>query len=88
MLEKPKVKKVNYGKATRYSFAKVDEKAPLPYLLQIQKDPYKIDDFFPCADLTWVREAGIMLPVAEVFLYKKKLDHFLLKLLSCLHQFL
>jgi hypothetical protein len=42
--------------------------------LEIQKDPYKIDDFFPCADLTWVREAGKMLPVAEVFLYKKKLD--------------
>ncbi len=41
MLEKPKVKKVNYGKAVRYSFAKVDEKAQLPYLLQIQKDPYK-----------------------------------------------
>ena len=41
MLEKPKVKKVNYCKATRYSFAKVDEDAPLPYLLQIQKDPYK-----------------------------------------------
>ncbi len=41
MLEKPKVKKVNYGKATRYSFAKVDETAPLPYLLQIQKDPYE-----------------------------------------------
>ena len=41
MLEKPKVKKVNYGKATRYSFAKVDETAPLPYLLQIQKEPYE-----------------------------------------------
>lgn len=43
-------------------------------LLEVQKDPYKINDFFPCADLTWVREAGKMLPVAEVFLYKKKLD--------------
>lgn len=42
--------------------------------LEIQEDPYKIDDFFPCADLTWVREAGKMSPVAEVFLYKKKLD--------------
>ena len=42
--------------------------------LEIQEDPYKIEDFFPCADITWVREAGKMLPVAEVFLYKKKLD--------------
>jgi len=25
MLEKPKIKKVNYGKAERYSFAKVEE---------------------------------------------------------------
>ncbi len=41
MLEKPKVKKVNYGKAERYSFAKVEENAELPYLMQIQKDPYK-----------------------------------------------
>ena len=41
MLEKPKVKEVSYGKAKRFSFAKVEENAPLPYLLQIQKDPYK-----------------------------------------------
>ena len=41
MLENPKVKKVNYGKAERYSFAKVEEKATLPYLLHIQKEPYK-----------------------------------------------
>ena len=41
MQEKPKVKKVNYGKAERYSFAKVEENAPLPYLLQVQKEPYK-----------------------------------------------
>jgi hypothetical protein len=43
-------------------------------LLEVQPDPYKIYDFFPCADLTWIREAGKMLPVAEVFVYKKKLD--------------
>ncbi|MGN1223413.1 MAG: DNA-directed RNA polymerase subunit beta [Christensenellales bacterium] len=41
MQDKPKVKKVNYGRAERYSFAKVDENAELPYLLQIQKEPYK-----------------------------------------------
>ena len=41
MLEKIKVKEVNYGKAKRYSFAKVDEKSILPNLLDIQKKPYK-----------------------------------------------
>ena len=41
MFENPKVKKVNYGKAERYSFAKVEENATLPYLLHIQKEPYK-----------------------------------------------
>ena len=41
MQESPKVKVVNYGKATRHSFAKVDENAQLPYLLHIQKEPYK-----------------------------------------------
>ena len=41
MLDEPKVKKVNYGKTERYSFAKVDENVELPYLLEIQKEPYK-----------------------------------------------
>ncbi len=60
MHEKPKVKKVNYGKSVRYSFAKVDETAPMPYLLQIQKDPYKefltngikevLEEFSPIVD--------------------------------------
>ena len=37
-----KPKRVKYGKAERMSFAKIDEKtAVLPYLLEIQKEPYK-----------------------------------------------
>jgi DNA-directed RNA polymerase subunit beta len=37
----PKIKKVNYGKSTRYSFAKIDETMPVPNLLDIQTKPYK-----------------------------------------------
>lgn len=36
-----KVKKVKYGKAERYSFEKIEEKFPQPYLLEIQKKPYQ-----------------------------------------------
>jgi DNA-directed RNA polymerase subunit beta len=38
----PKIKKVNYGKTTRYSFARIDEIMQAPYLLGIQKDPYQV----------------------------------------------
>lgn len=60
MLDEPKVKKVNYGKVERYSFAKVEENVELPYLLQIQKEPYKeflekgigevLEEFSPIVD--------------------------------------
>ena len=60
MLEKPKIKKVNYGKAERYSFAKVEENAILPDLLDIQRKPYKqfltegikevLEEFSPIVD--------------------------------------
>ena len=36
-----KIKKMKYGKAERYNFAKVDEVAEPPYLLEIQKKPYQ-----------------------------------------------
>ena len=36
-----KVKKVKYGNADRYSFAKIDEEIKPPYLLEIQKKPYQ-----------------------------------------------
>ena len=36
-----KIKKVKYGSAERYSFAKIDETVEPPYLLEIQKKPYK-----------------------------------------------
>ena len=41
MQNTPKIKKVKYGKAERVSFAKIDENIKPPYLLEIQKDPYK-----------------------------------------------
>ena len=54
------VKKVKYGKAERYSFEKVEEKFPQPYLLEIQKTPYKqflekgikdvLDEYSPIVD--------------------------------------
>ncbi|MGD9901090.1 MAG: DNA-directed RNA polymerase subunit beta [Spirochaetales bacterium] len=37
----PKIKKVNYGKVERYSFAKIDENMEIPYLIGIQTEPYK-----------------------------------------------
>ncbi|MBQ8431194.1 MAG: DNA-directed RNA polymerase subunit beta, partial [Clostridia bacterium] len=36
-----KIKKVKYGSAERYSFAKIDEQIEPPYLLEIQKKPYQ-----------------------------------------------
>ena len=55
-----KVKKVKYGKAERYSFEKVEEKFEQPYLLEIQKKPYKeflergiqevLDEYSPIVD--------------------------------------
>ena len=36
-----KIKKVKYGSAERYNFAKVDEEVEPPYLLDIQKKPYQ-----------------------------------------------
>ncbi len=55
-----KVKKVKYGKAERYSFAKIEEKFPQPYLLEIQKKPFKqflekgirdvLDEYSPIVD--------------------------------------
>ena len=41
MQETLKISKVKYGKAERYSFAKIEEKFPQPYLLDIQKKPYQ-----------------------------------------------
>ncbi len=41
MQEALKIKKVKYGNAERYSFAKIDETVEPPYLLEIQKKPYK-----------------------------------------------
>ena len=41
MQEALKIKKVKYGSAERYSFAKIDELVEPPYLLEIQKKPYK-----------------------------------------------
>ena len=41
MQEALKIKKVKYGSAERYSFAKIDETVEPPYLLEIQKKPYK-----------------------------------------------
>ena len=41
MQEALKIKKVKYGTAERYSFAKIDETIEPPYLLEIQKKPYK-----------------------------------------------
>ena len=37
----PKIKKVNYGKVTRYSFARLEEKMEIPNLLDIQLKPYQ-----------------------------------------------
>jgi DNA-directed RNA polymerase subunit beta len=37
----PKIKKVNYGKTTRYSFAKIDEAFEIPNLIDIQRKPYQ-----------------------------------------------
>ena len=36
-----KIKKVKYGNAERYNFAKIDEEVEPPYLLDIQKKPYQ-----------------------------------------------
>ena len=60
MQEALKIKKVQYGSAERYSFAKIDEIAEPPYLLEIQKKPYKeflekgigevLDEYSPIVD--------------------------------------
>lgn len=60
MQETLKIKKVKYGKAERYSFEKIEEKFPQPYLLEIQKKPYKqflekgiqevLDEYSPVVD--------------------------------------
>lgn len=36
-----RIKKEKYGKTERYNFARVSEKLELPYLLEIQRKPYK-----------------------------------------------
>ena len=41
MQNTPRIRKMMYGKAQRYSFAKVDEKYMPPYLLEIQRKPYQ-----------------------------------------------
>src|SRR5574344_1592710 len=55
-----KIKKVKYGSAERYSFAKIDEDIEPPYLLEIQKKPYQefltkgigevLDEYSPIVD--------------------------------------
>ena len=55
-----KIKKVRYGSAERYSFAKVEEDIEPPYLLDIQKKPYQeflkhgigevLDEYSPIID--------------------------------------
>ena len=60
MQETLKIKKVKYGNAERYSFAKIDEIMEPPYLLEIQKKPYKeflekgigevLDEYSPIVD--------------------------------------
>ena len=55
-----KIKKVKYGNAERYSFAKIDETVEPPYLLEIQKKPYQdflkkgigevLDEYSPIVD--------------------------------------
>ncbi|MBO7508125.1 MAG: DNA-directed RNA polymerase subunit beta, partial [Clostridia bacterium] len=60
MQEALKIKKVKYGNAERYSFAKIDETVEPPYLLEIQKKPYKeflekgirevLDEYSPIVD--------------------------------------
>ena len=60
MQEALKIKKVKYGNAERYSFAKIDEDVEPPYLLEIQKKPYKeflekgigevLDEYSPIVD--------------------------------------
>ena len=40
-LEKPVIKKINYGKAERYSFAKTEIPFKLPNLLEMQKNSYE-----------------------------------------------
>lgn len=42
--------------------------------LEVQDDPYKIEQFFPCWDICWLYKDGVMTPVPEVMVYKKKLD--------------
>ena len=42
--------------------------------LEVQDDPYKIEQFFPCWDICWLYKEGVMIPVPEVMVYKKKLD--------------
>ena len=41
MKKGPQIKSVKYGKVTRQSFEKIEEEYSLPYLLDIQKKPYK-----------------------------------------------
>lgn len=55
-----KIKKMKYGKAERYNFAKREEKFETPYLLAVQKEPYKeflekgigqvLDEYSPIVD--------------------------------------
>ena len=57
-----KIKKIKYGNAERYSFAKIDEQIEPPYLLEIQKKPYKefltkgigevLEEYSPIVDLS------------------------------------
>ena len=71
------VKKIKNGKAERYSFARCEEFAEMPGLLEIQKNSYKnflengiktvLDEFFPLQDYSGKAKLYIteILPFAE-----------------------
>lgn len=42
--------------------------------LEVQDDPYKLEGFFPCAELCWLKKEKTNIPVAEYMVYKKKAD--------------
>ncbi len=70
MEKTPKIKKVNYGKVTRHSFAKIKENMEMPYLLAIQKEPYKkfleqgiaevLEEFSPIVDYSGKAELHLL----------------------------
>ena len=41
-------------------------------MLEVQDDPYQLQQFFPCVELMWLREPKNLIPIPEFLIYEKQ----------------